>query len=367
MAYLRRVTTRQLLALCAGAVAVAIGGAAIAIAAGSGGPTPPPKPLAVAIHDALAAPPVPGVTARVKFVNHLVSSGDANASNPLLSGASGRLWASADGRVRVELQSERGDAQVVSDGHSFWAYDGSSNTVYRGSLPRDKKRHASRAHKVPSLARIERALTRVGQRVALSGAIPGDVAGRAAYTLRGAPKRNGGLLGGLAVAWDAARGVPLRLAVYAKGHRDPVVELEVTDISFGSVAASSFAIAPPARAKTVDLSPTGHQHATRRALTFKLDAPASLAGRPRQEIRRHGHSALVTYGRGLGGIAVIEQDAARPEPDRSKLPTVSIGGVTGHELETPLGTVVRFERGGVAYTVLGSVPRAVAEAAARGL
>ena len=34
---------------------------------------------------------------------------------------------------------------------------------------------------------------------------------------------------------------------------------------------------------------------------------------------------------------------------------------------TALGTVVRFERGGVTYTVLGSVPAAAAEAAARGL
>ena len=49
------------------------------------------------------------------------------------------------------------------------------------------------------------------------------------------------------------------------------------------------------------------------------------------------------------------------------LPTVSIDGIQAQELATPLGTVVRFERGGVAYAVIGSVPPATAEAAARAL
>jgi hypothetical protein len=49
------------------------------------------------------------------------------------------------------------------------------------------------------------------------------------------------------------------------------------------------------------------------------------------------------------------------------LPTVSIDGATGQELSTPLGTVLTFTRGGVSYTVLGSVPATAAELAARAL
>jgi hypothetical protein len=87
-------------------------------------------------------------------------------------------------------------------------------------------------------------------------------------------------------------------------------------------------------------------------------------------------AALVTYGRNLGGIAVIEQTAHSTQTNSSNtsgdhqglnLPTVSINGATGQELDTALGTVVRFTRGGVAYTVIGSVPPTAAEAAARGL
>jgi hypothetical protein len=109
------------------------------------------------------------------------------------------------------------------------------------------------------------------------------------------------------------------------------------------------------------------------ALPFKLSAPAKLVGLPRHEIRLidwdGSPAALVTYGRNLGGIAVVERKAEGGTPARGELslPKVSINGATGEELGTALGTLVRFERGGVAYTVLGSVPPAAAEAAARGL
>jgi hypothetical protein len=50
-----------------------------------------------------------------------------------------------------------------------------------------------------------------------------------------------------------------------------------------------------------------------------------------------------------------------------RLPSVSINGSTGTELATPLGTVLSFTRGGVAYTVLGSVTPYAAETASRAL
>ena len=50
-----------------------------------------------------------------------------------------------------------------------------------------------------------------------------------------------------------------------------------------------------------------------------------------------------------------------------RLPQINIGGATGTELATALGTVVTFERNGVAYVVAGSVPPVATESAARGL
>src|SRR5438874_1293995 len=136
MSYLRRISTRRLLAICAAVVVAAGGLAAIALAATSGGPKPPPKPLAQALRDALAAKQVDGVTARI------------------------------------------------------------------------------------------------------------------------APRHDGGLLGGVELAWDAEHGVPLRAAVYAAGDSNPVLELKATDISFGAVSAGNLTVPVPAGAKVVDLNPT---------------------------------------------------------------------------------------------------------------
>src|SRR5512135_1475242 len=90
-------------------------GAAIAVAAAGTGPVPPQKPLAQAVHDALAAPKVSGITAQISFTNHLIDSTDIQGADPILTGATGRLWLSSDHRLRLELQSNggHGDAQVL--------------------------------------------------------------------------------------------------------------------------------------------------------------------------------------------------------------------------------------------------------------
>ena len=114
-------------------------------------------------------------------------------------------------------------------------------------------------------------------------------------------------------------------------------------------------------------------------MPFALTAPKTLVGLPRRSVSLIDMSgtpaALVTYGQNLGGIAVIEQAQAGASPQAAtggdnrglSLPPVTINGATGHELDTALGTVVQFSRGGVDYTVLGSVPAAAADAAARAL
>jgi hypothetical protein len=393
MSYLRHISTRRLLALCAAVVAILVGSAAaIALAAVGSGPTPPPKPLAQAVHDALAAPPVAGVTARITFTNHLIDAASLQGSDPLLSGAKGRLWAAGD-KLRLELQASSadgraGDVQVLLDGDRLSVIETASNTVYRATLPRDHQQAANEP--VPSLARIQDVLTHLTQRATLSGAQPSDVAGRPAYTVRISPRHDGGLLGGVEAAWDAEHGVPLRAAVYASSGGDPVLELKATSVSFGSVAASDLAIPQPAGAHVVDLSPgdsSGPDHqaavtglkAVQAKVPFTITAPGTLVGLPRQDVRLVDldgtPGALVTYGRGLGGIAVL-QSAAQAQPQTPKaprdgggvsLPKISINGVSGQELDTALGTVVRFERAGVAYIVAGSIPPTAAEAAARGL
>lgn len=411
MRRLRTTTTRRLLTIlaCAGVLATT---AAIAQAAlGGSDPVPSPKALAQAIQDALGAPAPDGVTARISFTNKLLPSGSLpGTSSALTSGADGRLWLTKDGRFRLELQSASGDAQITGDGRRITVFDGSSNTLYKATLPAHaaKREHA---HEQPTVAKIQQALDRLAKLWTVSGAEPTSTAGQPTYTVRVAPKDDGGLLGAAELAWDAATGAPLRAAVYAQGESDPVLELEATDISYGAVSDSDVATAPPPGAKVVDLSPKAstarsgaHAHRggadTRRSgegrhasingvaavakqLDFPLAAPDRLAGLPRQDahlVDLDGHTgALVTYGKGLGAIVVLQhaadpKHAAAAEPRSggrgqrdSPLPQINIAGTTGTELATALGTAVTFERDGVSYVVAGSVPPLAAENAARGL
>jgi outer membrane lipoprotein-sorting protein len=381
---------------------VPAGATAIALASAGSGPKPAPEPLPVAVHDALAAPAVQGVSARIQFTNHLIDSGSLQGSNPILTGASGRLWASSDGRLRLELQASgnegaTSDSQVLLDGDRFTVYDSGSGTAYTGKLPQSAGGDRSQPESPPSLADVEKGIARVMEHANLGQATPSDVAGRPAYTVRITPKQDGGLVGGAELAWDAVHGTPLRMAVYAAGDSSPVLELKATDISYGPVPASVFDITPPAGTKVTDLSPPGGGStgsaerggaapvsgldAVRQQAGFPLAAPDLLAGMRRGEVRliRSGKDAgaLLTYGQGLGGIAVIEQPVEAgsdpgnpPGGDRNgqlQLPSVQINGARGQELDTALGTVVRFQRDGVRYTVIGSVPPDTAVAAARGL
>jgi hypothetical protein len=375
---LRTLSTRSLVLLAAVTATVAAGGAAIA--GGGGGATPPPKPLAQAVHDAIAAPEPDGVTARVKFTNRLFPSGalEGRVGSALLSGASGRLWLTNDGSGRLELQSTAGDVQIVWNQRTVTVYDASSDTVYRAELPARKADRRDWAAAAPSLARIGDFLDHLAKHAAVSTAESTNVAGRPAYRVSVSPMERGGLLGSVQLAWDAVRGVPLRAAIYARGSSKPVLALEATEISFGPVSAGDVQVLPPDGAKTTDLGTLGTSRGARhdrgrpvrKAAGFPLTTPATLIGLRRQDVRvvgKDSKTALVVYGEGLGAIVVAERKADASGGQLGGLPAVPLDGATGHELVTPLGTVIEWRRGGVSYVLAGSVPSATTEAAARGL
>ena len=137
----------------------------------------------------------------------------------------------------------------------------------------------------------------------VSGALPSDVADQAAYTVRVSPRHDGGLLGAVEGAWDATHGVPLRVAVYAQADPNPVLELKATHISFGPVAASDFAVTPPADAKVVHVKQSSMGATASRA-------HAASRGHPRS--RTHGRSVQAGLGPGRrAGRAALPPERAR--------------------------------------------------------
>jgi outer membrane lipoprotein-sorting protein len=369
MNVLRRLTLSRLLLLCAAVIGIGASLTAIAFALGSG-PTPPPKPLAQAIHDALVAPQVEGVSANVKLTDNLLeganlagggNGGEAGqlSQSPLLSGATGRLWVSKDGRVRMELQAEKGDTQVLYDGHTLTVYDASSNTVYRYTSPAGQKgadapsTGTGEKHEVPSVAKIEEAIAKLDH-VDVSGATPTDIAGRPAYTARVSPKEAGSLIGGAELSWDAENGLPLRAAVYSTTSSAPVLELASSEVSFGPVAGSVFELTPPANAKVEEITlPSGDAH--------HGSGSSGSADRPE----------VTTHGSGITGVKVLESKVKPGE----KAPNLPEGlqkvkldpATTATELPTALGTVLSFERSGVRYVLAGVITPAQIEAVAKGL
>jgi|SRR5579884_210834 len=381
MSIFRRLSTRRLLALLGGVAALAVGAGVLAVTAigGSGAP-PAPEPLAQAVHDALVAPTPDGITARVTFTNNLVPNTSflGNATSALL-GASGRLWLTNDGRGRIELQSDAGDTDIMWSGNDVTVYDSSSDTAYELTLPAHDAANGGQTSP-PTVDQIAAALAKLGSYTNISDALPDVVAGEPAYSVSVSPKSNGGLFGDLQLSWDATNGTPLRVAVTAQGDPTPMLALEVTNISYGAVSDSDVTLPIPSSAKVVDLgTPTapgagsGQQPVTgiaavRAAAGFAVVAPDSVGGRPLTSARLVGHGAMLTYGDGLGALVVHERaaDGGAAAPSfLDALPRVSLGSVDAHELQTPLGTVLAFDHGGLSFVVGGSMTGADAEAAAK--
>ncbi len=364
--FLRRLPLSRLLLLCGVVVAVGIGATALALAGGTG-PTPPPKPLADAVHDALSAPKVSGVSARIRLTDHLLegaslagNGGEASqlSSNPLISGASGRLWVSPDGHARLELQSEKGDTQILWDGKTAEMYDASTNTLYRYTPPRESSSEGSKpdatGHRVPTVAEIEERIAKASKHANISGATPTDVAGQAAYTVRVSPRENGGLIAGAELSWDAAHGNPLRAAIYSTNSSAPVIELAATEISYGAPDSSALEFTPPANAKVQDVT---------------LPEPSAKSGSSStNESKPH----VTVHGKGLGAIVLAESPVKAGEKESGVsqlegLQKVDINGTKASELPTQLGTLLTFERAGVRYLLAGSVTPSAIEAFARSL
>ena len=384
MSFLRRISTRTLIALVAAVCLVAVGGTAIAVAAGGSGSTPSPEPLDQAIQGALSAQKPDGITARIDFTNKLFPSGAllGQTASALMTGASGRLWVTNDGHGRIELQSDAGDVQVVWDPQTISVYDASSNTVYRCDLPSHSDASSTGSSTPPTLAEIDSFLTDLGAHWATSGPDPTNVGGQPAYSVSLSPKHDGGLLGSVELAWDSATGVPLRVGIDAQGSSSPVLQLALSDVTYGPVASSDVDIAPPAGAKVVDLgsgtAPSGGTGtpavtglaAVQAAADFPVVAPSTLVGLPLRDIRLvgGGDTAVAFYGEGLGGIVLVERKADTSGSSGGmldNLPTVSLDGLTAHELATQLGTVLTWQSGGTSFVLAGSQPAAAAEAAAR--
>jgi hypothetical protein len=371
--WVRRASTAQLVA--AGVAVAAVFVAANVVASLNTSPAKPPQPATLqelTLRELGASGPV-GVTANFRYVDSLVPTTSlvpqASAGGsplPLVTGADGRLWYQ-NGRLRMEFQTSQGDTQLVVHGRDALMYDASDGTAFAATLPSI----ATLGHLRTGLAGAVQLLGRVRSTLTISQPAPGVTANRPSYQVRMAPVASTGLLAGVTLAVDADTGTPLRLDVYGRGQHAPLVEFALSNVHYGAVDPSVFHLKLPFGMEPV---PVRFGSTPSLGATVACSAPAALGGLPLascQEASRAGElpGRLLVYGRSFGSVVVLEQPGGG-DPGGGLwglLPSVSVSGADGRELVTPLGSLVRFARGGVTYTVLGSMPAAVVEAVARGL
>ena len=339
----------------------------------SGAAKPPKRSLASAVHRIFTARPVTGVSAQFRVDQHLLAGSSTSlASNPLLQGATGSVWVGG-GRARLVVKSQLGTTSVAYDGHQVMLYDQNHHVAYVLPVKHHAKKGSATEHNVPTMAAIQHALAQASKFAILSGAIPSNVAGREAYTVHVSPRHNGGLFGEFDLAWDAAHAVPLRFAIFPRGSSTAAISISVTHIRYGAIPARALSMTPPAGTKIVHvhmpgkndhpaqqahMAPAVGAAAVSKAVGFTVAAPKRLAGFPQHQLRAvtigSHRAALATYGRGLGTVFLLEQRASGSKSPLSSLPSVSLAGIKAHELDTTLGSVIQWSRGGVTYTIAGS-------------
>jgi hypothetical protein len=371
--WVRTASTATLVAAGVAVAAVFVAANAVASLDRSGVKPPPPATLPELTLRELGGTGPEGISANFRYADSLVPTTSlvpqASAGGsplPLLTGARGRLWY-ADGRLRMEFQTDQGDTQLVVKGTHALMYDASDGTAFAATLPSIATLGRIRT----GLAGASQLLGRVRSSLAISTPVPGVTAGRPSYTVHMAPLSSPGLLSKVALSVDADTGTPLLLDVYGRGQSKPLVEFALSNVHYGAVDPSVFKLRLPFGMHPVPVRFGGPPSLS---ATVSCSAPAELGGLPLQSCREASRSdelpgRLVLYGRSFGSVVVLEQPGGG-DPGGGLwglLPSVAIGDGEGRELVTPLGAVVRFARGGVTYTVLGSMPRAIVEAVARGL
>lgn len=352
--WVRRASTTRLLVVGISLVVGALGAAAIASAMSTGASAPPKTDLHGLVGSQLAGDVPAGITARITFTNNVLPSGALggdSGGSPLASGADGRFWWSGD-RVRLELQSGRGDIQLVAADGKVTVYDAGRSAAYQLALPTGGNGSGSGSESggMPNLFEGD-VIGQLSQFVSFGAPQPGVVGGRPAYTVRVAPRDQSSLLDAVLVSLDAEHPVPLGLQVMAEGRSAPVLSLQLSDVEYGAVDGSVFDLNLPDDVTVEQIEPPspdafGGDHGT----GPKVDFPQSIGGLQLKESR----GSFAVYGEGLGSIAVGAKRAEGNEAQR-------------RVIETPLGTLVKVQKGDLVYTVAGSAPRPVVEAAAADL
>lgn len=342
----------------------------------------------------------PDFSATLTAEQTIIPEGLLGASRGDDAGGSGertvRVWRGGPDKLRAELQGENGDSVLVQNGDRVSIYDGASNTLKVGEKAATAP---TGAEGLPGASpeEIDRLLAEIAPYSTLTAGAPvGAVAGRWAYPLTLEPKdRSVTLVERAEALVDSETYVPLRLELYAEGRPEPVARYEAQDFQVGTVPDARFEFETPPgatverleqRHEQADIHPgyiepqkaASVEEASELAGFAVEELPEAPGGRKLEKIVVSGDDAVLVYGSGWGTVILAEKSGngegnmlppgAAGKESAALVPAVDLGGGVGaRELSTPVGTVLSWTEGGVAYTLAGSVYAGELRGAARGL
>lgn len=189
------------------------------------------------------------------------SGSSATALLDLLTGShSARVYRDGHDKARVQVLDRLAERDVVRNGRDVWFYSSRQNEAVHALLPERTAKEAKESvqdrsgddagYTPESLASRFLEAVEPSTRVTVGEDV--RIAGRDAYRLLLDPESADTLVDSVAIAVDAATGLPLSVDVQARGQQEPAFELAYTKLSLGAPDPGVFDFTPPAGASVTE-------------------------------------------------------------------------------------------------------------------
>jgi outer membrane lipoprotein-sorting protein len=287
--------------------------AAAAVASAEAAPSLPPRTAAQLLAEVAQGSKVPlgPLSATVQETSNLglpqlpqfAQQGNGPAGLTTTGPKSISIWYRDPQHLRVAEMVQAGETDLRLNGRTLWVWNSKTQTATRYALPAHfsgvpvnkrnglvlPSRHdgfSAVGNSIPDTpqAAAGQLLKAVGPTTVVSVQRNVYVAGQAAYQLSLVPRSSKSLVGSVLIAIDAARHIPLRVEVYARGSSTLAYSIGFTALTFGTPAASNFSFTPPPGATV--------QHVT---------VPSSLSA------AKSGLGSGALGGLGLGSLGAVLQ------------------------------------------------------------
>ncbi|MEN0086266.1 MAG: DUF2092 domain-containing protein [Leifsonia sp.] len=179
--------------------------------------------------------------------------GAADLLELALADHTAKVWVDGPSKVRVQVLDRLAERDAIRNGSDLWLYQSSGEKVLHATVPaHSDKTPAPDATALTPSELAQRFLDAVDPSTSVTLGSDTSVAGRDAYDLVLKPKATTTLIGSVSIAVDGKTGIPLKVAVTARGASSPAFEAGFTAFSDQRPDASVFSFTPPKGASVTE-------------------------------------------------------------------------------------------------------------------